>query len=221
MSERDFFETKAKQRTTAAIKEIESQTSAEVVVTLRHVAGSYRHVDYLFGFFCALATLVAMLFLPHPFALASFPIDVTLAFVVGAFVCAIGAPLRRRLVSPRTRHANVRRAARESFVDLAVSRCSGRWGILVFVAAFERDVEVVADLGIDPLSIDGWHDIVAAMRAALVRTDLDAFLSAMKRLGPALAKKFPHRDDDVNELPDEVDDDGTAAESSSGKSGAT
>jgi putative membrane protein len=207
MSERDFFEKKAKQRATAAIKTIESQTAAEVVVTLRHTSGNYRHVDYLFGFVISLVTLGVLLFSPVTFRLSAFPVDVTLAFVIGAVVCANVAPLRRALSSVRTRHANVRRAAREAFVDHGVSRCSGRWGVLVYVSMFERDVEVVPDLAIDPVSIEGWHDAVAAMRAAVQRTDFDAFVTAMEKLGPALAKPFPHRDDDVNELPDEIDDD--------------
>jgi len=207
VSEKDFFEKKAKQRATAAIKAIEAQTAAEVVVTLRHTSGNYRHVDYLFGFVLSLVTLVLLLFLPYPFRLSSFPVDVTIAFVLGALLCANSATLRRALSSVRTRHANVRRAAREAFVDHGVSRCSGRWGVLVYVSMLERDVEVVPDLAIDPITIEGWHDAVAAMRAAVARTDFDAFVAAMEKLGPTLAKPFPHRDDDVNELPDEIDDD--------------
>jgi len=206
MSERAFFEKAAKQRATAAIKSIESQTSAEIVVTLRHASGNYRHVDYLFGFACALATLVAMLFLPYTFRLSAFPIDVTVVFVVGAFVCGGSSTLRRALTSPRARHANVRRAAREAFVDHGVARCSGRWGVLIYLSMLERDVEVVPDLGIDPPSIAGWHDAVEAMRRAVARADFDAFVAAMETLGPVLSKPFPHRDDDVNELPDEIDD---------------
>ena len=205
MSERDFFEKTARQRATAAIKTIESQTAAEIVVTLRHTSGSYRHVDYLFGFVLSLVTLVLMLFLPYSFRLSAFPVDVTLSFVLGAVVCANVSPLRRWLTSVRSRHANVRRAAREAFVDHGVSRCSGRWGVLVYVSMLERDVEVVPDLAIDPVTIEGWHDAVAAMRAAVHHTDFAAFVAAMEKLGPVLAKPFPHRDDDVNELPDEID----------------
>src|SRR5438105_2908372 len=134
MSERAFFEKKARQRATAAIKTIESQTAAEIVVTLRHSSGNYRHVDYLFGFVLALVTLVLMLFLPFTFRLSAFPVDVTLAFALGAFVCGSSSTLRRAFSSVRTRHANVRRAAREAFVDHGVARCSGRWGVLVYVS---------------------------------------------------------------------------------------
>lgn len=207
MSERDFFQKAAKQRATVAIKTIESQTCAEIVVTLRHASATYRQASYLFGFLLSLVTLVAMLFLPYPFRLWAFPIDVTLAFVVGAFAASSSDLIRRGLTPARECHAHVRRAAREAFVDHGVSRTSGRWGVLVYVSMLERDVELVADVGIDPVSIEGWHATVAELRAAIRRLDFQGFVTSMEKLGPVLAKPFPHRDDDVNELPDEIDTD--------------
>ena len=205
MSERTFFEPEAKKRATAAIQEIEAQTSAEVVITLRHASGSYRHADSLFGFGLALATLVAMLFLPQSFALVAFPIDVVLAFAVGAIVSAHVPPIRRLLSTRTLRDEHVHRAARASFVDLGVMRCTGRWGILVYVAMFEQRVEVVGDLAIRPKEIEGFEEAVARMQAAVARTDFPVFLEALRQLGTGLGKAFPRRDDDVNELPDEID----------------
>ncbi|GAC1364793.1 MAG: hypothetical protein NVSMB47_16310 [Polyangiales bacterium] len=206
MSERAFFEREAKKQATAAIVAIEAQTSAEVVVTLRHVSGSYRHADYLLGFLLALVTLIALLFLPQSFALIAFPVDVAFAFVAGALLSAYVPPLRRLLTARKLRDAHVRHAARASFVDLGVHRCTGRWGILVYVAMFEQRVEVVGDLAIRPKEIDGFEAAVAGMETAVARADYPAFLEAFRGLGPGLGKAFPHRDDDVNELPDDVDD---------------
>lgn len=72
--------------------------------------------------------------------------------------------------------------------------------MLVYVSTFERRVELVADVGVDGKLVEGE---VRALEAAVAgRPDLDAFLEALRRLGPALAPSLPHAADDVNELPD-------------------
>ena len=212
MCERAFFDPKAKQAATEAIKAIEAQTSAEVVVTLRHTSGSYRHADYLFGFLLSMATLLAMLFVDHEFKLIAFPIDVAAAFVFGAAICAYTPFLRRALTSKKLRASNVHNAARAAFVDHGVARCSGRWGVLVFVAMFERRVEVVSDIAIDPEKLGApWKDAIEKMQSAIeAGPDLERFLVAFRGLGPVLSAAFPHRDYDVNGLPDEIDTDAPA-----------
>jgi uncharacterized membrane protein len=210
MSERAFYEKSAKQEATDAIKEIEAQTAAEVVVTLRATSSDYRSADYAVGFLLAVVTLLLLLYLPVPFPLWSFPVNVVLAFVVGALLSAYVPFVRRVFAGEKRRHDAVKGAAKAAFIDLGVHRCSGRWGILVFIATFERTVEVVADLAIDPKN-EGFAAAVRAMQAAVGRADRPAFVAALKSLGPVLAKMHPHRDDDVNELPDEVDSDAEQA----------
>ena len=73
MSEASFYEEVAKSDTRAAVQAIEAQTSAEIVVALRRVSGSYRDADYLGGSLLALVALFVMLFASHSFPLLSFP----------------------------------------------------------------------------------------------------------------------------------------------------
>jgi putative membrane protein len=91
-------------------------------------------------------------------------------------------------------------------VALGVGRTRDRNGVLVFVSLFERRVGVVADVGIDPRAMGAaWTDAVGALEASLAAgADTERFLAALAALGPPLAAAMPHRDDDVNELPDEV-----------------
>ncbi len=203
MSERAFFEDSARKDATAAIKEIEAQTSAEVVVTLRHASGSYRSADFLWGFVVSVGTLLLLLYVDKPFPLWSFPLNVALGFGFGALLSTYVPLLRRLFTTPKQRHELVRRAARTHFVDLGVHRCTGRWGILVYVSTFERSVEVVGDWAIDAKD-EAYAKACEAMKRALASVDRAGFLAALRTLGPALAKMHPHRDDDVNELPDEV-----------------
>lgn len=198
---------KAKEAVADAIRAVEKQTSAEVVVAVRPHAASYRHADYLVGALTAFTTLLVLLFHPREFAVEMMPVDVLVAFVLGAVVSAQVAPLRRIFLGRRAMQENAARAARAAFVDLGVSRTTGRSGILVFVSAFERHVEVVADIGVDTSALGvAWPEIVGKLNAALRQggATANAFVEALLAMGPVLGRRLPRAHDDVNELPDEV-----------------
>jgi uncharacterized membrane protein len=215
VSDAAFFAPGGREQARAAIAEVEATTAAELVLQVRHSGGRYRDADYLWGLVGSLLVLLALLFLPRSFALVGFPVQVSLGFAAGAALSARLPWLRRHFVREKTRKSELHRSARAAFVDLGVARCSGRWGILVFVATFERSVEVVVDTGIDLATLgDGWTQAVANMRAAVAREDYPAFLDGLRALGPVLAAALPRRADDINELPDAFDDeldDGGAA----------
>ncbi len=204
MAEADFFSDEGRRRASAAIASVEAQTSAELVLQVRHFAGRYREADYLWGLVGALATLVVLLYAERAFPLVGFPLQVALGFAALAALSAHLPPLRRLMTRRRLRDGEVHRAARAAFVELGVARCSGRWGILILVSTFERRVEVICDLGVDVEQLGTpWRTALAALEAAVARYDLSAFLGALESLGPLLAAHLPHRADDRNELPDE------------------
>jgi putative membrane protein len=207
VSETSFFLSESKAKITAVIREVESQTSAELVVAAKHASGRYREADYLAGFLLALATLCALLFLPVSFSMVAMPVDVAVAFALGALFTANVPPLRRLLLSQRRLREQVHAVARETFVDRSISRTSGRNGILVFVSTFERTAMVVPDIGVDTKSLgEPWVATVGRIERAARERDLEAFLLALRSLGPTLGAAMPHQADDVNELPDEVDE---------------
>lgn len=206
MPERTFFQETARAQVTAAIKEIEAQTSAEIVVAVRGTSGSYRDIDYLVGFAVSVGALVYLLFDPFEFALEGMPLEVIVAFIFGALVSAQTRPLRRALTPAKRLDANALVAARAAFVELGVGRTRERDGIFVLVSLFERRVKLVADIGIDAVKLGpDWFPRVAALESSLRHgANIDAFLTALRALGPVLAAGMPHRPEDVNELSDEV-----------------
>ncbi|HVH40710.1 MAG TPA: hypothetical protein VM925_00150, partial [Labilithrix sp.] len=135
MSTRAFFDDAAKAAVSAAIKRVESQTSAEVVVAVRRQAGvSYLGADLAFGSFVAIVVLTLLLFVDKEFATAWIPVDVAISFAVGALLCRYTMFLRRLLTPRSRRREETRRAACAAFHDLGIGRTSGRNGILVVVA---------------------------------------------------------------------------------------
>ena len=204
MSTRAFFDAAAKVAVRKAIERVESQTAAELVVTVRRQAGvSYREADMGFGALVAFASLAFVLFADKEFALTWIPLDVALAFAAGAAICRYTLFLRRFLSPSGVRQEETHRAACAAFHELGVGRTSGRNGILVLVGLFEHKVAVVVDVSIDPLLI---APIVEQIQAAVDRSvpDFGAFVTALEALGPVLEKAMPRQADDVNELPDEM-----------------
>lgn len=202
---KSFFDPDAETRVRDAIVDVERRSSAEVVVALRRTSGHYRHADYLAGLVSALAALSVFLYHPEPFDFTFLPGELLGFFAVGALVSANFPPLRRLLTARGLREENVHRAARAFFVDRGVACTRGRTGILVYLSMFEQRIEVVADIGVDDAALGAvWEEARAKLTGASSLRGLDAFIEALRGLGPALAEGLPRAADDVNELPDEV-----------------
>jgi putative membrane protein len=202
VSEAAFFTDGARKRVTEAVAEAETCTAAEVVVVVRRASSKWREVDLGVGAVVAFGVLLLLLFHPKPIAVEVMPVDVALSFLGGAVLSSSLGTVKRALLLLRRAHvdAQVQTAARAAFVEQGVSRTRGRTGVLVYVSMLERRVQLVADVGVDA-------KLLAAQQQALSRSmtrgaDLDAFVAAVRSIGPALAASLPHGEDDVNELPD-------------------
>jgi len=200
VSEAAFFTDAARKRVTEAVVDVESRTAAELVVVVRRASGKWREVDLAVGAVVAFGVLLLLLFHPRPIAVEIMPLDVTLAFFGGVVLCAGIAPFKRTLLSRKRVSALVHAAACAAFVDQGVSRTRGRTGMLVYVSVFERRVELVADVGVDAKLVEA--EVRALSASVTGGPDFDAFVEALRRLGPALAASLPRAEDDVNELPD-------------------
>ena len=202
MSAKGFFGEDMKEATKAAVAAAESRTSVEVVVCVRRQSGVYRHADYLFGAILLFAVLMPILFAEFTFALEAIPLELLAAFVLGTVVCSMIPVLRRLLTRASYREKAVRSEARAAFYDLGIARTRDRTGLLLFVSLLENRLEVVPDIGIDLKSLgEGW---AAELHKAVEAQDPQAFLKQVRALGEPLGKAYPRRDDDINELSDEV-----------------
>ena len=201
----NFFHDDAKRRAALAVKAVEAQTSAEVVIAVRPRSGRYGIVAYHFGFGALSAVVLFLLLSPRVYSIGAIALDGLTAFALGALLCANVDALTRALTRPKTRQSFVDSAARAAFFDLGVSRTTGRNGILVFVSMFERTLTVLTDVGIDTAALGvSFTNAVNAMQLAVKHQDFGAFIANVEKLGPALGATMPRAIDDINELPDEV-----------------
>lgn len=205
MSRRSFLGTATREAAAAAIRQIESSTAVEVVVTVHQAADRHRRTGFVVGGGAALLTLLVMLLSPTLYHIAVIAVDTVLAFALGVLVC-FWLPGVRRVLTPKSiRERAVERDARAAFDELGVGNTRGNTGLLVYVALFERRVLALPDRGIcAELLGERYQQALDTMQRAVERLDEHAFLDGLSQLELPLAQLLPRQPDDVNELSDEV-----------------
>jgi putative membrane protein len=199
-----FLDGRAKARGIAAVKAFEAHTSAELVITVKKQVRKYTEAHLLFGALSAFLVLLFLLFFPVDFNTTLMPLDTAVAFAAGYALSRTLPPLQRMALPSKKRRDSVEQAAKAAFVDLGVSKTTGRTGVLVYVALFERIVAIVTDAGVTPEAKRAAEDARNALEAALVRVDIRSFAETIEALGPAFATTMARSADDVNELADDI-----------------
>lgn len=199
-----FLDDRAKARAVAAVKAFESKTSAELVITVKKRVRAYPEAHLRCAGVLAFAALLFLLFYPRDFDTRMMPVDLLVAFGVGYGLSWLLPPLLRIAVPSSSRRSEVDRAAKAAFVDLGVSRTTGRSGVLVYLAVLEGMVAIVADTGVTAEARKAAEATRATLESAFLRLDVAGFASALEALGSAFAPTMARAHDDVNELPDEV-----------------
>jgi putative membrane protein len=187
-----------------AVEEAETNTSAEVVVAIRPQSGSYTDTDYLFGGLVAWVGLLFIVFNPwtwHPAYLL--PVEMVALCAIGALGCSACSPLRRRLTTSRRRRRQLQEAAATLFLEEGVANTRARTGVLVYLSLLEKQVEVIADVGItQSVKPDVWGRCLFELRKIGPAADVaQSLLDGIQRLGEALSEDLPAGEDNPDELP--------------------
>jgi putative membrane protein len=189
-----------------AAADVEARSAAEVVIVVRRQSGSYRDVDLVAGIGAGLLLLWYQLFSPTEFSLGSIFWGPPLLGAIVAVAVSRWPLARRLLTTAERRRLAVREAACATFVERGMDATRGRTGLLIYVSAVERAVEVLADRGLKAALPEAeWQARISALRAAAAASDpWPAVAAQVRALGDLLAKALPSAADDVDELADEV-----------------
>jgi uncharacterized membrane protein len=99
--------------------------------------------------------------------------------------------------------------ARKAFEKIGMTRTRERNGVLFFVSVRDKKLAVIGDKGIhERVAQDFWADLIKQVEARFAERRFgDGLAEGIERVGSELARHFPRRADDVNELPDAPSDD--------------
>ena len=197
-------------RIAEAIRKAEANTAGEIYCVVARASDGY-------FFSAALIVTISILVvsLAVAFALEYWWFAVRVPVFVGAQLLAIAAALgllyafpslRIRLAPRRWQYMRAHENALKQFLARNVHLTAERTGVLIFVSLAERYAEVVADAGINAkVPQDTWNAVVAGLIDHARKDKLaDGFVSAVETVGQLLARHFPVKQGDINELDDHL-----------------
>jgi uncharacterized membrane protein len=98
---------------------------------------------------------------------------------------------------------SARERALEVFSLLRLWDTDERNGVLIYLLLADRDIEIVADRGLNVVKAAEWEAICKAMEQALRRGQFQqGLVEGVQAVSRLVARHFPRREADRNELPD-------------------
>jgi uncharacterized membrane protein len=106
---------------------------------------------------------------------------------------------------PLFRNQSARARALDVFAHLRIWDTAHNSGVLIYLLLADRDVEIIADRGIDAkVGAEGWERICRAMEAEFRSGQFErGVIDGIAAVSRELAKHFPPGGPHPNELPDE------------------
>jgi putative membrane protein len=197
------FDQAAGEALAQAVRDIEKNSDAEIVIVVRGRSGTYRHADYLCGAIIAFVGLVFVLLSPFEFHTYWVPIDVLALFIAGAFVSARTDFIRRAFTTKDFRAKAARTGAAAMFYEAGIANTSAENGLLIYLSLLERRLEVIADRGIlKAVPALKWNNSVFELKRIGKNPEPENLVKAVRDLGCLLAEHMPATGENPNELPD-------------------
>lgn len=201
-----FLDAEARAAFKQAIEAVENASAVEVVVAVRRRSHRYLHANVVVGALLAFVGLAVMLFADHAFSLPSILVDPFVVALLAGGLVELTPAVKRLLTTPAARRREVDRGARATFVERGVHHTMGRSGLLVYCSWLERQIALVADVGLAQALPEGaLGKLEASLTEAMSRGGA-AVARALAASADQMATALPHSDDDINELPDDIDE---------------
>jgi uncharacterized membrane protein len=104
------------------------------------------------------------------------------------------------------RNKPVAELAKREFARLGIGKTRDKTGILIYIILKERKFFILADAAINNLVTENtWHEIKDSMQEYFTQGMFaKGILHGVEETGKVLAKHFPVKPDDTNEIPDKV-----------------
>lgn len=191
-------------RIAAAIAQVETKTSGELVVVIGRAASGYHLVPIVWAALITLA-LPALLLLIFSLAARTLYNIELLVFAILACVLSFGR-YRYHLVPRWIKRGRAHEAAREQFLARRISFTRARTGVLIYVALAERYAELVPDAAIaEQIDEHTFKPVIERLIGKLREGRVaDGLIEAIEACGTLLAAKFPPSGDNPDELPNKV-----------------
>jgi putative membrane protein len=188
----------------AAVAAAERATSGEIFTVVTAAADDYRFIPLLWATLAALAVPLPLIVLTDWPAMVIFIAQLVVFLVLAA---AMSLPaVRPRAVPASVRRTRAHALAVQQFMAHGLTTTEARTGVLIFVALAERYAEIIADTAIaGKVDQAVWDDAIARLTAEIGAGRLaDGLVGTVETVGGVLARHFPPRSGDRDELPNDL-----------------
>jgi putative membrane protein len=187
-----------------AISRAEKKTSGEIVVVVTSASARYYATGVMWAALVALGVPLPLIwFTRWP---AEYIFVAQLALFALGLALILWEPFRFALVPKLVKRARAHERAVEQFLAQDLYTTKSRTGVLIYVSLAERFAGVIADNAIyEKVPRETWEQIARELTHHLSRGERDAgLIGAIKACGKLLAKHYPPRRHDANELPNHL-----------------
>jgi putative membrane protein len=192
----------------AAVSKAEANTSGEIVPLLMAQSGDYREAAAQAAAIISAALALALAIIIHDTSVWFFlPSAFVLYFPTLAAVRRL--PRLNLAFTPAARiNEVVHQQAIHVFYENGLHRTRDENGILIFISLLERKVWILGDRGINAvIPPERWIALATALSSGIRQGQLtESLVAAIAEMGDVLRQHFPSRLDDVNELPDLIEE---------------
>lgn len=210
---------KAKSQIDDAIKNVEKKTSGEIAVAIAPESDSYSFYELFFGVIVGAVTFTTFILLSNQlipvlekqfwempkwfFAVFSGMISF---FVIALVFVLTNIPfIDRKIIPLSVKNEAVETMAESTFFRAGINKTKEASGILIYISYLEQKVRILADFGIaSKIEVSVWNQIAKNLADNLKTNATEAICEAVKECGKVLEENFPAKDENPDEISNEL-----------------
>ena len=194
-----------KEQISKEIENLEKLSSAELVAVIAKRSSNYKYVSLIISIFLVFSTSFILFFIKEISTLELLQYQL-LIFMGTTLIFEKFDNLILKILPQSYKHQKASLYAKEQFNNLGLNKTKSKQVLMFFVSLDEKYVHILADNKISQeIPNEFWQQLVFEFAEDVKREDfLNGYLKAIRTSKAILIKHFPIKNNDENELSNEV-----------------
>lgn len=202
-----YFDENFKVQLRDVIAEIENNSLVEIVTVVKARSHNYADVPLWWGVGSWFVVFSFFMFHHMEYGDYTFYTGTITSFFIGMILPLAIKPLMRLFISKSKCKQHVEVKGRAIFQKAGIRHTKDEIGVLVYVSLFEKEVLILPDRGAENALPEEEWALMNNKFQELFEADnpANALIKALKNTIPVFSAYIPPVENDINELPDEVE----------------
>jgi len=189
------------------IEDIENNSLVEIVAVVKSKSGEYQNVSLWFASVAMFLAYSYFMFAPPEFGVYFIYFGTLFSFGIVYLLIELIKPLKRFLTKKKRLTRNTDIYARAVFQKGGIRFTNEKIGVLFYVSLFEKSVKIIADRGAFTLVPNEFWSKFKKDFNSIFEADnaADAFITELQKTKAIFAEYILPIENDINELPDDLE----------------